>query len=345
MKKALFIFILFFIYLNLLSINPDDCFHKDNFYYKMNSFIGADYFPGRSYNYINYLDGYDFFTGWKYNINSDIKVWVDFTFSDKIFEKEILLHKTGISYCKKDFMISFKIDKLKYGHNSVIYNLQVKDRFYDFGVLEDYNYNGVEVEFSNAEFQIKTLVAAHSFHSLISSIAVKYSNERFNTEIYYLLVRRNEEYNVINHSFGIEVSVKLPKLIFYQSAVYQYLPTYFKGDKLKSLSEMIYSPNIYFSIGTNVFLEFFGQENFQNWQSQTFLKLAKSKFVNYIFYRFNRSEEFTTDYTNTEYSLLSLYKFTESFSLGINYSYFIPDFDQDYHQIGFQIEFNYEKDY
>jgi len=35
---------------------------------------------------------------------------------------------------------------------------------------------------------------------------------------------------------------------------------------------------------------------------------------------------------------------SELMKIGINYSYFTPDFDQDYHQIGFQVNFSYEKD-
>lgn len=344
MKNHNILLILFLFSLTLQSIESPKVFQQDNFYYKMNSFIGTDYFPERNYKSVNYFDRYSFYAGWKYSINQNLDVWLDLTFNDKFYEKEILLHKTGISYQRNNFLFSYKIDKIQYGENSKTHNIQVKDRFYDFGVIENYRYNGVEISFSKDNLQILTNIAANDFHFIIVNASIKYTNDSFITEAFYLYIGRNEEYNERNHSFGIETSVNFSKFSLYQSAVYQYLPSYTKGDKIKSLFEVTFSPFNFFSSGTSIFGESFSQEDILNWQSQSYLNFNFFNFKNYILYRINKSEEFTTNYTNIEYSLLSLYNFTDSFSLGLNYSFFTPDFDQDYHQIGFQIEFNYEKD-
>ena len=343
MKKINLFLIILIISSKLLSIEVDNIFQKDNFYYQMNSFMGTDYFPGREYKSTNYFDRHAFYAGWNYYIHKNTDFWFDLTFNDKFYEKEILLNKTGITYHKNNFSFSYKIDRLKYGAKSKIYNLQVRDRFYDFGVIENYRYNGVEVLYSKENIQFLTTLAANDFNSVIGNLAVGYSNDNFNTQFYYLLVGRNEEYNVRNHSFGIETSLNFSNISIYQSSVYQYLPTYSKGDKIKSLLEISYSPAQLFAFGTNMFTEIFNDGDIFNWQSQTYCNFNFENFENYLFFRINRSDEFTTDYTNREYSYLCLYKFTNSLLMGINYSYFIPDFDINYHQFGFQIEFNYEK--
>jgi len=340
--KKIFLPIIIFLQLfnSLLAINVS----QDSFYMKFNAFWGTDYFYNRNYKSLNYFDKQDYYAGWKYNLRQNIQVWLDLAYNDKFYDKEILLHSTGINLVYTNFTISYQISRLKYGADSKVLNILVKDSYYDCGVLEYYHFNGVEVKYKQNNMMTEGIIAADDFHSLIVGMNFDYHCDVFFTKFFYLYVGNNEEYNEQNHSFGLETSINLHYFDLNASADYQYLPEYFRGDKLKMMFELNSKFDNNFSFGSNLFLEKFVDENAVDWQSQSYLNVKLGKFENYVLYRIDRIEEFTTNYTNNEYSILSMYKFNELFGLGINYSYFTPDFDQDYQQIGFQVEFNYEKD-
>ncbi len=318
-------------------------FDRDNFYFQLNSFIGFDHFPDREYKTTNYFDRNVFFAGWKYRLRQNSKFWFDLTYNDKFYAREILLNRLGVSYEISDFIFSAKYDDLKYGAESQIYALQVKDRFYDLGVIENYQFNGGEIIFHKKKYAVKGLLAGNSFHYLIGNLELNWKHKNLKAKIYYLFVGRNEEYNTKNHSFGIETKFEIPYLTFYQSFVYQYLPNREKGDKIKTLWEIIVRPIQYFEFGSNLFLESFELSQKQNSQSQSFLKFKLASLENYFFYRYNKIEEFSSDYLNIEYSFLHLYPFSKHFMMGINASLFTPDFDDNYYEIGLQVNFSYEK--
>jgi len=342
MKKAL-MFLIFFLILSSL-FSAESIFTKDNFYIKLNSFSGSDYFSGREYKSMNYFDRHRFYAGWKYNVINNTEIWFDLTFDDKFYEKEILLNRIGVSYKKSAFTYSYKIDRLQYGEKSEIYNIQVKDRFYDFGVMEDYRYNGIQIDYSQELFSSDILLAANDFNSAIINLAMNLETEIFFTEIFFLAVARNEEYNVRNYSLGYETKLKIGNFGIYASGVYQNLPTYYKGDKFKQLLEFTYKINKNLFIGSNYFIEDFMDISNPNKQSQSFIKISVKKNEFTFFHRKNSMNEFIRNYKNEEYAFLHQYRFTNNLALGVNYSYFNPNFDQEYHQIGFQINYHYEKD-
>ncbi len=340
MKKTVIILVL--IINSWLS--AETIFSKDSFYLKLNSFIGTDYFLEREYKSMNYFDRHHFYAGWKYNFIDNTEIWFDLTFDDKFYEKEILLNRVGVSYTKSDFTFSYKIDRLQYGENSKIYNIQVKDRFYNFGVMEDYRYNGIQIDYSKNVFSTNLLVAANDFNSVITNLSMNFKDESYFAKIFFLAVARNEEYNVRNYSLGFDSKFRFGNLGIYASGVYQKLPTYYKGDKFKQLVEFTYEINDNFSIGSNYFMEDFMDISNANKQSQSFVKIAFKKNEVTLFYRNNSMNEFTQNYKNEEYAILHQYRFANKLALGVNYSYFKPNFDQDYQQIGFQINYHYEKD-
>lgn len=344
MKKYIIMILVLMTFISLSAVEVSSIFQEDHFYMRFNSFLGTDYFADREYKSTNYFDRHHFFAGWKYNFHENTDVWFDLTFDDKFYEKEILLNRVGVSYQKADLTCSYQIDRLQYGAESEIYSIQVKDRFYAYGVIEDYRYNGVQADYTKNKFSAKTLVAANDFNAVITNSQLAYNSSKYLGKFYYLAVARNEEYNVRNHSIGLENTLRFTDFTFYTSGVYQYLPTYAKGDKFKQLVEANYKINESMKIGMNYFYEDFTEISNPNAQFQSYLNLNIFNWENYLIYRNNLMQEFTEDYRNIEYSGLLQYQFAANFKLGINYSFFQPDFDQNYHQIGFQVNYNYEKD-
>lgn len=340
MKKLLLIFLILFPFNYGFTFDFNHLFNSSKFYYRFDSFFGTDYFPTKNYKTFNYFDNHYFYSGWKYDFKDNYSVWLDITFNDKLFDKEILLNKTGIAYSKNNYCISYKIDKLKYGNRSYIYNISVADRFFDKGVIEQYRYNGLEMEYKFSNLILNSKIAANTFHTAVLDNSIRWQTKNKSTKIYFLFTPRNSEYNEINFSFGTEIYLKREKIRFYESFVYQYLPYYSKGDKIKSLSEIVITLNPNLFLGTNFFYESF--KLLANWQSQSFIKFKFSKLTNFLTFRYSYMNEFISAEINREISLLNIFNISNNFSVGLNNSYLHPSFDKDYYQFGIQAKIYYE---
>ena len=224
-----------------------------------------------------------------------------------------MLNKTGISYHKNNFSLSYKIDNLKYGADSYIYNICTKDRFFDLGVIEDYQYIGIESKFNASHFTFDVKIAANNYHTAILDNSITWKPNQNSAKIYFLFVPRNSEYNAINYSFGTEINLKNDRLRLYESFVYQYLPDHARGDKMKSLTEVVISPFANLSIGSNLFCEGFSQLG--NWQFQSFIKFDYRKISNYLIFRYNYMDEFNKAEINREFTLLNQYNISKNLSI------------------------------
>ncbi len=253
-----------------------------------------------------------------------------------------MLNKTGISYHKNNFSLSYKIDNLKYGADSYIYNICTKDRFFDLGVIEDYQYIGIESKFNASHFTFDVKIAANNYHTAILDNSITWKPNQNSAKIYFLFVPRNSEYNAINYSFGTEINLKNDYLRLYESFVYQYLPDHARGDKMKSMTEVVINPLANLSIGSNLFCE--GFSRLDNWQSQSFIKFDYHKLSNYLIFRYNYMNEFNKAEINREFTLLNQFNISRNFSTSFCFSYFNPSFDKEYFQFGVQAKIEYETD-
>jgi|GEM_PF-6425753 len=315
-------------------------YHSYNFHYQWASFYGTEFFPDQDYKKYNYFDINVFTAGMNFRIDHKSLLWLDLKINDKLFDKELLLDKTGISYTNKNLTFAYKYDRLQYGSGSYIYNISVKDRFYDVGVLEDYRYQGIVINLNFPFLKFESKLAANNYHTAIFDNSMVYYDDNKIIKLFTIFVPRDYEYNDINFSSGLEINYKLKFIDFYGAYVYKIILDKNRDDRFKLLNEIILNFSEDLSVGSNLFMK--GFKKMQNWQIQSFLRIKTGPINNYLIYRYHNMAEFTDSYFNREINVLHIYSISEVFGVGLNMSYLSPSFDDPYLQLGIQAKINYE---
>jgi hypothetical protein len=314
MKKNL-IFISLFFCLRIYAFNFLEYFDASSYHYKLNSYIGSDYFPDLDENEFSYLEKINLEIGCKYIIQQNSSIWMD---------------------------LSYRNDEI--GRYSEILNRNVYGIHFDKGVIEDYRFNGLQINKEKNNFIISGKIGGNNFNSSLGMFSVDYSNDNGNFEFYYLYCGRDRLLNMPMHAFGSEFIQDFGFMSIYNSAVYEYMHAYdFTHNTRKrfaNLSEIIIQPSGILSFGSSFLYTVFDWETDKKWQSQSFLELKYNNFTNYASYRYWESDIGF----DREVNIINSYNILPQWSVATNLSYFNPSIGTDYYLIGFQVQINYEID-
>ena len=342
--KKIFVIILFIVCVNAYSINFIDFFDASSFHYKLESFLGTDYYPYLYENKNTYLEKNVFTAGWNFKIQENVNIWFDLTYRKRLFAEQLELESTGIVYHKDNWDFIYKYDQLEIGNRSEIFNNNLYSPYYDKPVAEDYNFSGLESIRYFGDFNLSLLLGGNSFNSAIGKVSLGYSNENHDIDIYYLYCKRDRMFTYPMHAAGFELISEINILKIYNSLVYENLISNLTGkpshERFVDLSEMIFRihPNI--NIGVNFLYTIFDWNTDEEWQSTSFFELLFKKTTNTISYMYwNADIGF-----NREINMINSYRILPYWSVAANLSYFNPSIGDDYYVLGFQTKIKYEMD-
>ena len=343
MKKNL-IFISLFFCLRIYAFNFLEYFDASSYHYKLNSYIGSDYFPDRDENEFSYLEKINLEIGCKYIIQQNSSIWMDLSYRYDLFDKKILIERTGISTTRRNWEFIYKFDKIEIGRYSEILNRNVYGIHFDKGVIEDYRFNGLQINKEKNNFIISGKIGGNNFNSSLGMFSVDYSNDNGNFEFYYLYCGRDRLLNMPMHAFGSEFIQDFGFMSIYNSAVYEYMHAYDfthnTRERFANLSELVIHPFDALNFGSCFLYTIFDWETNEEWQSQSFLELKYNKFTNYASYRYWESDIGF----DREVNIINSYNILPQWSVATNLSYFNPSIGTDYYLIGFQVQIDYEID-
>ena len=342
--KIILIFISLFFCFRIYGFNFLEYFDNRSYHYTLNSYIGSDYFPDRDENEFSYLEKINFEIGCKYIIQQNSSIWMDLSYRNDLFDKKVILERTGISTIRGSWEFIYKFDKIEIGRCSYILNRNVYGIYFDKGVIEDYRFNGFQINKEINNFIISGKVGGNNFNSSLGMVSVNYSNDKGNFELYYLYCGRDRLLNMPMHAFGSEFIQDFGFMSFYNSAVYEYMHAYDfthnTRERFASLSEIIIQPSGILSFGSCFLYKIFDWETDEKWQSQSFLELKSNKFTNHASYRYWESDIGF----DREVNIINAYQILPVWSVTANLSYFNPSIGTDYYLIGFQVQIDYEID-
>ena len=343
MKKILILISLFFC-LRIYAFNLLEYLDARSYHYTLNSYIGSDYFPDRDENEFSYLEKINLEIGCEYLIQQNSSIWIDLSYRNDLFDKKIILERTGISTTRGNWEFIYKFDWIEIGRYSEILNKNVYGIYFDKGVIEDYRFNGLQINKNTNNLIISGKVGGNNFNSSLGMLSFDHSNDNSNFEFYYLYCGRDRLLNMPMHAFGSEVMQDLNFLSIYNSVVYEYMHAYDFTHRTRkrfaNLSEIIIQPTGSFSFGSNFLYTIFDWEINEVWQSQSFLELEYNKFTNYASYRYWESDIGF----DREVNIINSYNILPQWSVATNLSYFNPSIGTDYYLIGFQVQIDYEID-
>ncbi len=343
MKKIL-VFISLFFCLRIYAFNFLEYFDACSYHYTLNSYIGSDYFPDRDENEFSYQEKINFEIGCKYIIQQNSSLWMDLSYRNDLFDKKIIIERTGISTTRGSWEFIYKFDKIEIGRYSEILNRNVYGIYFDKGVIEDYRFNGLQINKNINSLVISGKIGGNNFNTSLGMLSVDYSNDNGYFEFYYLYCGRDRLLNMPLHAFGCEFIQDFGFMSIYNSAVYEYLHAYdFTHNTRKrfaDLSELVIQLSDALSFGSCFLYKIFDWETKEKWQSQSFLKLKSNNFTNYASYRYWESDIGF----DREVNIINSYNILPQWSVATNLSYFNPSIGTDYYLIGFQVQINYEID-
>ena len=343
MKRFWILVILLFIYINCFSSNILDYLDSSKFYYRLNSFVGSDYFPDRSYHEFVYFDKHKLNAGWIFEIEKNSRVWIEFSYENDLFDKRVIIHKTGFSYQTGKWEIQYKLDRIEIGKKSYIFNQNVKDIHFDKPVIEEYRFDGLDVSFDFNNYSLSTQIGGNSYNTTLIKASMQNKEKEHNLQLFYLFSARSKDMNEKTHSFGLETYHDFGLISFYGTGSYQLLYE-IDWDRILFLAELICYPTRDIRVGSNYLYSIYNWEEDKTWQSQSFLQMDIGKFSNLISFRYNHMDNFIETRIDREINLLSFFNLSEIISVGTNFSYYHPSFYDEYYQFGLQGRINYETD-
>jgi hypothetical protein len=343
MKKILIVISLFFCF-RIYAFNLLEYFDARSYHYILNSYIGSDYFPDRDENEFSYLEKINFKIGCEYIIQQNSSLWMDLSYRNDLFDKKVILERTGISTTRGSWEFIYKFDRIEIGKRSYILNRNVYGIHFDKGVIENYRFNGLQINHNMNRFALSGKIGGNNFNTSVGMLSVDFSNDNGNFEFYYLYCGRDRLLNMPMHAFGSEFIQDFRFISIYNSTVYEYMHAYDfthnTRERFANLSEIIIQPTDSFSFGSNFLYEFFDWETDKEWQSQFFLELKYNNFTNYASYRYWKADIGF----DREVNIINSYKILPQWSVATNLSYFNPSSGTDYYLLGFQVQIAYEID-
>ncbi|MCK4653368.1 MAG: hypothetical protein KAU01_02865 [Candidatus Cloacimonetes bacterium] len=344
--KKLYCFLFFIILsINLTSSNLTDYLDSSKFYYSLNSFVGSDYYPVRISNTFRYFDKHIFKTGWSFKADDNIEFWFELSCENELFDKKIILEKTGISYNKNNWNIKYLIDNIEYGKSSQIFQQSVNNKYFDEPTITNYRFNGAEVTFNKKNvLSFSARCGGNDFNTSIFNTSFIYRNNNYKYELFYLYTGRDKDYNLKMHSGGVEFFHKFGSFSVYGADTYQKSlkeSNHNGHEEILSLIELIFNLNENLQLGTNFLYENLDWGKEETWQNQSFIKCKIKHFKSILSYRYNKTDLFEVG----EIALIPSFRISEKWLFGGFASYLNFNLNNDdYYIIGIQTKFNYETD-
>ncbi|MCD4797108.1 MAG: hypothetical protein K8R49_08075 [Candidatus Cloacimonetes bacterium] len=343
--KKLYCFLFFIIFsINLSSLNLIDLLDSPKFHYSLNSFVGTNYYPDRISNTFRYFDKHRFKAGWNFQADDNIEFWFEFSHENELFDKKIILEKTGISYIKNNWEIKYLIDNIEYGKSSQIFQQSVNDKYFDEPLITDYRFNGAEVIFKKSALSFSTRCGGNNFNSSIFNSSFVFRKDNYKYELFYLYAGRDKDYNLKMHSGGLEFFHKFGSFSIYGADTYKKSlkeSNHHSGhEDIISLTELIFVLNENLQLGSNFLYENLDWGEKETWQNQSFIKYKVKHFESILSYRYNKTDLFEVG----EIALIPSFRISENWLLGGFASYIDYTSGNDYYIIGIQTKINYETD-
>jgi len=342
--KKIFVITLFIVCVNAYPFNFIDFFDASSFHYKLDSFMGTDYYPYGDDIQNSYQEKNIFTAGWNFKAQENVNIWFDLTYRKRLFEEQLELESTGIVYHKDNWDFIYKYDQLEIGNRSEIFNKNLYSPYYDKPIAEDYRFRGLESIRYIRNFNLSLMLGGNSFNSAIGKFALGYSNEEHNFDLYYLFCKRDRIYTYPMHTVGFELVSKMNFLKIYNSLVYENLisnlTTKPSHERFVDLSEIILQPYSNVNIGANLLYTIYDWNSDEEWQSTLFFELLFKETTNTISYMYWNAEIGF----NREINIINSLKILPYWSVATNLSYFNPSIGDNYYIIGFQTKIEYEMD-
>ncbi len=343
MKKT-FVIIMFIVCVNAYPFNFFELFDASSFHYKLDSFMGTDYYPYQDDKINSYLEKNIFTAGWNFKIQENVNIWFDLTYRKRLFEEQLELESTGIVYHKNNWDFIYKYDQLEIGNRSEIFNKNLYSTYYDKPVVEDYKFRGLESIHYIGNFNLSGMLGGNSFNSAIGKFSLGYSNEDHDVDLYYLYCKRDRIFTYPMHAVGFEMISEISLLKIYNSLVYENLISNLTSrpshERFVNLSEIILRPHTKVNFGTNFLYFIYDWETDEEWQSTTFIEFLLKETTSTILYKYWNAEMGF----DREINMINSYKILPYWSVAANLSYFNPSIGEDYYIIGFQTKIEYEMD-
>jgi len=343
MKK---LFILFFttLWVSSYAVNFIELFDASSFHYKLDSFLGTDYFPSQVDNSNSYQEKFIFEAGWKFTLSDEAKIWFDLSYNKQLLNDQIELKSTGISLIKNDWEFIFKSSQLEIGKKSEIFNRNLFSPYFEVPIIADYKFRGLETIYVKNNISISAMAGGNPFNSAIGKLNLNFSNHTNSFDVYYLYCKRDRFFTYPTHTAGFEYTLDTNILNIYSSTAYDKMNSNLmfhpSKERFITLNEATINPFNNFYFGSNILYTVFDWKENEEWISTTFVELKFSKTSNFFSFQY---WDHDIGY-NRELNLISTYKILDYWSVAANISYFNPSIGNDYYVFGVQTRINYEMD-
>ncbi|MBN2460833.1 MAG: hypothetical protein JXB60_04440 [Candidatus Cloacimonetes bacterium] len=310
--------------------------------YRLDSFVGSEYYPEKSYHDFVYCDKLILGIRGDLHLNTRTDFWLELRHDNVMFDKEIIIYRTGVSQHCSDFVFSYKLDRLEFGKGSEIFQKNINNVFFDRAVLTEYRFDGAECAYQTGNFCLNVNIGGNSYNTSIVNGNISHHDQLHEYRIFYLYVSRSSEFNEKTHITGAEFNQKIKNLDFYDALIYQYVPS-LELKEFRNLTELNLKLSPTWRAGTNFLYTDYSNIKNRNWQITSYLSLKYKLFSQTLLFRYHDMNEFSADYIDREYNFIAQLNFHNLFSVGANLSYFFSSYDEFY-LLGIQANASFQID-
>lgn len=341
MKQLSIILLLLLIIGSLTAITLEEFFLNNRISYSLDSYIGDKFHPKQDKNQHNYREYSDQTITWESQLPYNMSFWFQLKTRDKLFERVPYINATGIRYQSKKFAVAYSSGSFELGNNSTIISRNLIDPDYDYPLLQDYEFNGLDAQYKlNDKAILNGMIGGNKFNTMISLLGTRLNSEKITADIYTMLIGRSNADNGVTAIGGME-------LIYHNSLINSYLGlNYHRNieddyDYYRFFGELIITPIPNVEIGGNFFYKDLWIEEYD------YRALAAYHYRKWIFniiYLYSKSKyEVKVDKIDYLY-FIPMLRINDYLDLGFNVGYCKPEMVESYYQVGFQLGFNYEVD-
>jgi hypothetical protein len=343
MKKIVLIILVFLQFAIAESLELKDLFRIEHFNYRLNAYNGGNYHPSRINKQYQYLGKIDLRFGWHYSIQNNVRFWIDLSYKEELFDKQILLESTGFSYTFSSWELYYLLSNLEYGTQSRIMDLNVVEYYFNKPILLDYRFQGLKITKHYGDMQLTNSVGGNSFNSIIINSSVQLTLNKFIAKLLFFFSGRNDYSNERSCNFGLELVNNKDSYYFYTAVLYT-IQTESETERFDSVQEMIFYPVRGFYFGSNLIYSIVEWEKGRNWRSRSIIGLDYKKITSIFSYEYQNSEGYMEHWGNRKYNLVTNFNLNSSMSVGLDLWFMDPTYDDKYYQVGLQGKFEYATD-
>lgn len=336
------IIILLVLISSLLSaINLEKLLLENKLSFSVKTYVGDQFQVKLEKNKHSYKELRDLRFRWETLLPNNMGFWSAVKTREDATELVPYIDGVGAYINIENLKVEFKMDHIKRGNGSRIIARNLNDPDYDYSLLQYYRFNGLRIDWKiYPSCNAFAMCGGNIYNSSICVGGFDYLMDKAEINLYGMFIGRSSVDNRNTIVAGAEGNLDLEKMFLYLGLNYHRNISE-NYDYYRFFGELLFKPFDFVEIGGNYFYkDLFYVENV----SRGLLACTIDNFSISFIYIYNETELKLSNYYLNTFTFIPKYAFNDFFKIGLNCSYLSPNIVEDYYNLGFQIEFNYEMD-